>query len=121
MLIPHYRKLAPFRDIYTSLQNCNTYHLLSDHDNEAGKSGAPHARNGEELSKACEIVGLAHNAGLNLQLAVDIVEVTGGLDLVMAETQEGLVRFFVAILFHVPSWGSVVGERISTSPRCLRG
>ena len=87
-----------------SLQNWRTHHLLGDHDNETGKCGPPHARNGEELSKACEIVGLAHNAGLNLQLTVDVVEVTGGLDLVMAETQEGLVRLFVAILLHVPPW-----------------
>jgi len=107
MLIPHCRKLAPFPDTHTPLQKWNTYHLLSDHDNEAGKCGASHTRNGKQLSKACEVVGLAHDAGLNLQLAVDVVEVTSGLDLVMAETQEGLVRFFVAVLLHVPSWGSV--------------
>jgi len=70
----------------TSLHNCGTYHLLSNHDNEAGKGSAPHARNGEQLSKACKVVGLAHNTSLDLQLTVDVVEVTGGLDLVVAET-----------------------------------
>lgn len=107
MLIPHYRKSAPFRDTYTSLQKLNTYHLLGDHDNEAGKCGAPHTRNGEQLSKACEVVGLAHDTSLDLQLAMDVVKVTGGLDFVMAESQKGLVSFLVAVLLHVPSWGSV--------------
>ena len=32
---------------YTSLQYWSTYHLLGDHDNETGKCGTPHARNGE--------------------------------------------------------------------------
>ena len=91
----------------TSLWNWTTYHLLSDHDDEAGKGSAPHARNGEQLSKACEVVGLAHDTGLNLQLAVHVVEVAGGLDLMVAETQEGLVRFLVAVLLHIPSWRSM--------------
>ena len=83
---------------------------MSDHDNEASKSSTSHARNGEQLSKASEVVGLAHDTGLDLQLTVDVVEVTSGLNLVVSEAQAGLVRFLVAVLLHVPSWGSV-GKR----------
>jgi hypothetical protein len=43
---------------------------------------------------------------------VDVVEVTGSLDLVVTEAQQGLVRFLVAVLLHVPSWGSVGNKQL---------
>ena len=85
ILIPHCQKLAPLRQ-HTPLCGWSTHHLLGDHDNETGKSGAPHARYGEQLSESREVVGLAHDAGLDLQLTVDVVKVTGGLDLMVPET-----------------------------------
>ena len=63
MLIPH---CISQHKITERHRQARTYHLLSDHDNEAGQSGAPDARNREELGEAREVVGLPHDARLNL-------------------------------------------------------
>jgi len=60
-------------------------YLLGDHDGETGQRRSPDARDREELGETGDIVALAHDGRLDLQLAVDVVEVTRGLDRMKAE------------------------------------
>lgn len=109
-----------------------TYHLLSDHDNETSQGCAPDTRNCEELNEAREVVALANNALLNLKLAVNVVEVAGCLDGVVAKAKKRLVSLLVAVLLHVPARGpdgtllamnrsQAIGDRLTRGRRRFRG
>jgi len=58
--------------------NVDAAHLLGNHDGEGGQGRPAHPRNGEQLAKPLQIPAPADDAGLNLNLGVDVVEVSGG-------------------------------------------
>lgn len=60
-------------------------HLLRDHDGEAGKGGAADAGDGEELGKAREEITLSDNFLLDLELRVDVIQVSCGLERMIAQ------------------------------------
>lgn len=72
----------------------DTAHLLSNHDNTGSPSGAPDARNGEELKEASEdVVGLCEASLLGkdfllVEDTLDVVEISGGLKGRVSESQE---------------------------------
>lgn len=63
-------------------------HLLGDHDDEGGESCAADAGDGEELSEAADVGGLADYSFLDLDLRVDVVEVASSLKFMMAQLDE---------------------------------
>lgn len=104
ILMPHCAQpLATFHHVP---QIRGSHHLLRDHNNKTGQRGTPDARNGEELEETRNVVGLADDAGLNFELAVNIVQVASGLNRVVTKAEERLVCLLVAVLLHVPSWRS---------------
>lgn len=54
-------------------------HLLRDHNNERSQGSATHSRDGKQLNTAFEIVGPANNLRFNLELSMDVVEITSCL------------------------------------------
>ena len=60
-----------------------TAHLLRNHNREGRQRCASNSRDREKLQEACNIVALANDVGLNLQLAVDVIEIAGCLDVVV--------------------------------------
>lgn len=54
----------------------DTAHLLGNHDGEGGQGSSADTRNGEELDESCRVVGLADDGGLNLQLCIDVIQIT---------------------------------------------
>ena len=72
--------------------------MLSDHDDKRGKGCPSNPWNSEELDKAGDIVALANDLFLNFELAVDVVQVSRGLEGVIAQFQEGSVRLRVFVL-----------------------
>lgn len=78
--------------------------LLSQHDSMGGKSGpsVPGYRDqlDESLNKVCTLDDLV----LFHQLSVNIVEVTGRLQIGEPEATERFERILVSVLLHQPTW-----------------
>lgn len=83
--------------------NVDSAHLLGEHDGEGSESSAADTGNGEELLETLGVVGLADDLVLDLKLGADVVDVTGDLDLVVAESEHGVPGLGVAALLHVPT------------------
>ena len=81
----------------------DTAHLLGNHDGESSQVGTADSGDGEELSEAGDVVGLANELLLNLELSGDVVDVAGDLDGVVAENGQRLPGIGVAALLHVPT------------------
>lgn len=81
----------------------SAYHLLRNHNCEAGQSRAPDTWNREQLRETSDVVALANNGSFDLELAVDVVDIAGGLKLMVSKTGERLERLRVAVLLHEPS------------------
>lgn len=86
--------------------------MLSNHDSESSQVGTANSGDGEELSESSDVVGLANELVLNVQLGRDVVDVSGDLDGVVAENDKGLPGLSVTTLLHVPSgrFGAQVDE-----------
>lgn len=87
-------------------------HLLRDHDRERGEGRAANSRNREKLDKARDVVAIANDHLFNLELAVDIVQVAGGLERVVSQLQQRVEGLLVTVLLHQPTrgFGAVVDE-----------
>ena len=83
--------------------NVDTAELLSKHDSEGGERGTADTRDGEELANTGEVVGLSDDLVLDLELGANVEDITGNLNLVVTETQEGVPSFGVAVLLHQPT------------------
>lgn len=70
MLMPHLSNLLVLLASFSV-----DLHLLRDHHSKACQSCSSNPRDGEKLSKACQIIVLADNASFDLQLAMDVVEI----------------------------------------------
>lgn len=81
----------------------DTAHLLGNHDNESSNVGTANSGNGEELSESSDVVALAHEIPLNVELSADVVHVAGALDGVVSELDHGLPSLGVAVLLHQPT------------------
>jgi hypothetical protein len=77
-------------------------HLLSNHHNERGNRRAAHSGNGEKLGEATDVAGATLDGELRLEHDVDVVEVSRGLELVVAKALERPVGSRVAVLAHQP-------------------
>ena len=60
-----------------SYDDVDTAHLLGDHDGPAGQSGAADAWDGEELPETRDIAGGTDDFSLNLNLRVDVEQISG--------------------------------------------
>jgi hypothetical protein len=78
-------------------------HLLGDHDDEGGEGCAADTRDGEELDGASDVVARADDFVLDLDLSVDVVEVAGGLEFSVAQTQQRLVCLAHLAISDVPA------------------
>lgn len=78
-------------------------YLLRNHNNESRKRSAAHARDGEKLDEPRKVVGPAQNGKLLHELAMNVVQIAGGLQLGVAEALEGGVGVMVAALLHEPT------------------
>lgn len=93
--------------------------MLGNHDNTRGPGCAPDARNGEELDKAGEHVvgdleaGLFDEKHLLIQKALDVIEISGGLDGGVSKSQERFPGLFVLSLLHIPS--RTFGAKVCTN------
>ena len=81
----------------------NSTHLLRDHDDKAGEGGASDPGDGEQLDEAGDVSRSAEDFELFGELAVDVVEVTAGLEVGVAETAEGGEGLVVAAFFEEPA------------------
>jgi hypothetical protein len=59
---------------------------LGYHDRERGEGCTANTRDSEELDEAGYVVAFADDLLLDFELSVDVVEVTGGLEWVVAES-----------------------------------
>ena len=80
-------------------------HLLGEHDSEGGEGGAADAWDGEELDESGDVVAFADDVCFFLDLGVDVVQITGGLEGCVPEPAEGAEGVGVAALLDVPSRG----------------
>ena len=80
----------------------DTAHLLSQHDGEGSTRCTSDAGNGEKFDEAGNVVALANDICLLLNLRVDVVQITSGLKRSVAETAERSESVGVAALFDVP-------------------
>jgi hypothetical protein len=78
--------------------------LLGNHDHETGQSRTANTRDGEKLREARDVVALADDSGFDLELAVNVVQVAGSLDWVVAEAEKRRVSLLIAVLLHEPTW-----------------
>jgi hypothetical protein len=76
---------------------------LGKHDSECGKRGATYAGNGKKLREANKIGGTSNNPVFFHKLDMYIVEVAGGLEWTVAETEKGAVGISVTAPFHEPT------------------
>ena len=81
----------------------DTAHLLSQHDRERSASCTSDTGNREELNEAGDIVALANDIGLLLNLGVDVVKITSRLEGGISETAERSESVGVSALLDVPS------------------
>lgn len=80
-------------------------HLLGDHDDERSQSGTSHSRDGEELDKSADVIGvLADQGRFHAELGVDVVQVTSRLELGVSEFLQRAERVEVFALLDVPTW-----------------
>lgn len=86
-----------------SRDDVDTTHLLGNHHHERGEGSAAEARNGEQLDEALGVVGAVQNLPLDLELGMDVVEVSSGLDGMVTEPEQRLHGLLVLVLFHVPT------------------
>lgn len=93
----------PGSDFEDLRNDVDTAHLLSNHHHERSESSATQTRDGEQLNEALNVVGAAKNLPLNLQLSVDVVEITSGLERVVTELEKRLHGLLVLVLLHVPT------------------
>jgi hypothetical protein len=100
MLIPHTVRISElaFAQAHDSDRYIVLLTLLSNHDCEGGEGCSSDTGNGEELDEAGDVVALANDLLLDFKLAVDVVQVAGGLEWAVAEPQQGLVRLGVSVL-----------------------
>jgi hypothetical protein len=77
-------------------------HLLREHDDATRDRRAPHARDREELNEAGEVVALADELALDLELRVDVVQVARGLQARVPEPAQARERVRVPALLDVP-------------------
>jgi hypothetical protein len=59
-----------------------------DHDHERCQRCTPDSRDGEELSESCNVVALADDIAFDFDLGINIVEISGCQELVVAEHQK---------------------------------
>ncbi len=77
-------------------------HLLGQHDCEGGTGRAADTGDGEEFDEAGDVVAAADDVGFFLDLSVDVVEITGGLERGVSETAQRTEGVCVSALFDVP-------------------
>lgn len=77
--------------------------LLGDHDGEGSQSSATHTGNGEQLDEAREVVAAVEELELDLELRVDVEDVSRHLNRMVAEFCHRLPGIPVPILLHVPA------------------
>ena len=65
-------------DRSATYNDINTAHLLSNHDSPRCQSRTTDSRDGEELAKALEVVGITDDVRLDFDLGIDVVEISGG-------------------------------------------
>src|SRR5690349_9195947 len=88
-----------------------TAHLLRDHNNTRRPRSPADAGNRKQLEKSRDHAAvdvqpsLADHDLLLLQESVDVVQITSGLELRVAETDQGVPRRQKFALFHIPTWG----------------
>ena len=88
----------------------DTAHLLSQHDGERSASRTSDTGNREQFDEASYVVALADDVGLFLDLSVDVVEITGGLERSISETAQRSVSIRLTTLLDVPTrrfWAEV--------------
>ena len=78
-------------------------HLLSQHDCEGGASCTSDTGNCEEFDEAGDVIALANNICLLLDLSVDVVKITSRLERGISETAERSESVGVSALLDVPS------------------
>lgn len=76
----------------------DTAHLLSNHDCERSQGGPTDSWDSEELDEAGEDVVIADNLVLNLNLGVNVVQITSSLDRILAKNLQRLESLLVSIL-----------------------
>lgn len=85
-----------------------TAHLLRNHDNARSLGSSANSGNSEQLNGSGEHVCIHSNTGgghedfLLLDLRMDVIQFSGGLDGSASESQEGLVCLVVSSLGNEP-------------------
>jgi hypothetical protein len=79
-------------------------YLLRYHDNENRKRSAANPRDRKELKETRKLFYPAQDRKPFRQLAVDVVEIAGRLQLGVSQAPEGRVGVLAACFFHKPSW-----------------
>lgn len=79
------------------------FDLLCNHDHEAGKRCTSNSRNCEELSESSQVVAFANDTRFDLELTMDVIQVSCGLQWVEAEFQQRSVGLVIFVFLHVPS------------------
>jgi len=90
--------------------NVDAAHLLGDHHDKDSARGATDARDAKQVDEAGDVVGLADDGRFDGELGVDVVDVAGGLDRVVAQAQQRAHRVAVPVLLDVPArrlWAEV--------------
>jgi hypothetical protein len=81
----------------------DTTHLLSDHDSEGRESSTTHSGDSEKLDESRDIVALADNIFLRLNLGVDVVEISSGFEWSIAQAKQGLIGLIVSSFLNIPT------------------
>jgi len=84
-------------------QSVLTTHLLRQHHSKGGKGSSSNTGNGEKLNEALGVVGLLQDLVLNLQLRMNVENVSGHLKITVSKAPHRLPCFWVTVFLHVPT------------------
>ena len=78
-------------------------HLLANHDCKCGEGGPTDAGDGKELAETSNIVVLAQDMVLDLQLCVDVINVASYLNRIISQLDHRFPRVGISIFLHQPT------------------
>lgn len=81
----------------------DTAHLLGDHDDKRGQRRATETGDGEEFDEPLNICRAVNDLPLDLELRVDVVQISCCLDRVIAKAEKRLHGVLVSVLLHEPT------------------
>lgn len=85
-------------------------HLLGDHDCEGGESGSSDSRDLEQFHETLDVCCVTNHILLDLNLCIDVIEISRRHQLVVSELLQGLVGLRKFPLLDVPSrrfWATI--------------